>query len=160
MAFLIPVAPLIAAVGAGVSAIGAINQGEANANSAEYNAAVARQNAAIAQQQGAAASEAQKRDAARKMGAALANYGASGVQTDTGSPMDVLADSARMATLDNLTIKYNYALKAQGYQSQSLLDDSNASNSRTSSILNAGASVIKGAAAYTSMSGNAIPNFG
>mgnify|MGYP000013338213 CR=1 FL=1 len=140
-------------------AIGSYNEGEATAQSAEYNSAVARQNAEIAGQQSEAASQAQQRDAARKIGASIAAYGASGVQTDSGSPLDVLADSARMATLDNLTLKYNYALKARGFQSQASLGDAKAANARTAAVLN----IINDAedtAARVMGGGSPIPSFG
>lgn len=136
-----------------ISAIGNIIQGEGQATASEYNAQIARQNAVIAQQQGVAAADAQSRDAQRKIGSMVAAYGASGVQSDAGSPMDVLADSARMAALDNLTVKYNYALKAQGFNNQATLDQTNADYART-------ASYFKAAGSMMSQGGSSIPNFG
>lgn len=123
-------------------AIGQLVAGQGQAMAQEYNASIARQNAVIAKQQGEAAAEAQSRNAQRTIGSAIAAYGASGVQGGDGSPVDVLADSARMASLDNLTIKYNYALKAQGYNNQASLDDAAAGYARTSSYLKAGASYM------------------
>ena len=139
-------------VGAATAAVGAVSQGQAAGQAADYNAQVAQQNAVIAQQQGDAAAQAQSRDAQRKIGSMIASYGASGVQADAGSPLDVLADSVRMATLDNLTTKYNYALKAQGFGNQATLDTMNAETSRTSGLLNGAAALMKG--------GTAIPTFG
>lgn len=150
-----PISMLIA--GAATQTVGSLIQGESQAQSSEYNAAIARQNAVIAQQQGEAASQAQQRDSARQIGRMKAAYGASGVQLDSGSPLDVLADSAAMATLDNLTVKYNYALKAAGLQSQAAIDDMQAGTSRTSGVLGAGASALKGYSMYTAFGGNAIP---
>lgn len=152
MAFLAPIA-------AGFAAVGSIVQGEANAGAAEYNAAIARQNAAVAQQQGVAAAAAQQRDAARKIGSMVAGYGASGV-AGSASALDVLADSARMAELDNLTTKYNYQLKALGYQDEANLQDSNASNSRTSGVLGAVGAGLRGYSDFSSKQGSAIPVFG
>lgn len=155
------VAPVLALASGVAGAAGSIISGEANAQSAEYNAAIARQNAVSAQQQGVAAQQAQARDAQRKIGAMIAGYGASGV-SGSASAADVLADSVRMATLDNLTTKYNYDLKALGYTDQAVLDDSSASNSRTSGVLGAVGSGLGGYAKYQYMSsgGNPIPNFG
>lgn len=143
-----------------LSAAGALLQGESQAQSAEYNAAIAKQNATIAQQQGVAAAQAQQRDAARKIGAMVANYGASGVQSDSGSPLDVLADSAAMATLDNLTIKYNYALRSAGFESQATLGNMQAQSARTSALFNAGSSLAKGYGSTIPFGGNAIPGLG
>lgn len=145
---------------AGVSTVGSLIKGESQAAANDYNASIARQNALIAQQQGAAAVQAQQRDAARTIGRAIANYGASGVQVDQGSPMDVLAESVRNAELDKLNIQYNYALKAQGYTQQAQLDTMGAKTSRTSGYLNATANVVRGASDYTQMTGSPIPMFG
>jgi hypothetical protein len=42
--------------------------------------------------------------------------------------MDVLADSARTAELDKLTLQYNAELKVRDYQNQAQLDRMNAAN--------------------------------
>ena len=146
----------MAMTGSAMAAYGAIQQGKAAANSANYNAAIASQNAQVAGAQGEAAMQLQRRDAQRKIGAAMAAYGASGVQMADGSPADVLADSARMSTLDALTIKYNYRLKQLGQEDQAALDSSGATNARTASYFNAAGIVLGGAAkAYTSFGGSA-----
>lgn len=134
----------LTALGTGVAAVGAIRQGQAQAAAMDFNAKVAQQNADIAEGQSLAASEAQQRDAQRRIGASVAAYGASGVQMSEGSPSDVLAESARMAALDNLTLKYNYKLKGLGYQTQSQLDSANAASSRTASYFNAAATTLSG----------------
>ena len=134
----------IAAVGATVNAVGAIRQGQAAGAAADYNAKIASQNAQIADAQGEAAAQAQQRDAQRRMGAAVAAYGASGVQMSDGSPADVLADSARMAELDKLTTKYNYKLRALGHSNQAALDSASASNYRSSGYVSAAGSLLSG----------------
>ncbi len=136
-----------------LSVYGAIKQGQAASDAYRYNADLAKQNAAIAEAQGEAASQAQKVDAQRRMGAMIANYGASGGQLSDGSPADALAESARNATLDNLTLKYNYKLRGLGYTNQANLDSAGADNARTASYFSA-ASAAAGGAAY------AIPKFG
>jgi hypothetical protein len=133
------------AVSAGVAALGAVRSSQAQAAAANYNAQLADQNAQVANAQGAAAAEAQERDSKRRIGSMLAAYGASGVQTDTGSPTDVLADSARSASLDNLTIKYNAKLRAMGLEAQAGLDRSTASNATQAGYINATSAVLSGA---------------
>lgn len=140
----LPLAIGSAVAGTAISAIGAIRQGQAASNAANYNAGMARMNADIAESQSVAASAALKRDTARKQGAAIAAYGASGVQASEGSAMEVLADSARSAALDDLTLKYNYKLKGLGFLAQAELDRANASSSRTSSYFNAAGSMLNG----------------
>lgn len=144
----------LAAIGSAVmGAAGAEQQGQSQAAAARYNAQIAEQNAEVAKQQGVAAGEAQDRASRMKIGSMVASYGASGVDGGSGSPMDVLAQSVRMATLDSLTTQYNYALKAQSYRNQAGLDEANAKNSLIAGDINATASVFKGV-------GNAIPMFG
>lgn len=142
-----------------VKAVGSLMQGESTAMSYEYKAQIAQQNAQIARGQGQAAVEMQQRNAARTTGKMVASYGASGVQMDSGSPLDVLADSAAMATLDKLTLQYNTALKAAGYESQSNLDSMGVTTSRTSSYLQA-ASDFMGGASDSASRGTPIPTFG
>lgn len=153
MSFLAPFAGAIGLAGTAMQVVGSLTSANANANAASYNAGVATQNAQIADQQGAAAVVQQGRYAARSMGRAVAGYGASGVSLDTGSPLDVLADAAGQAELDALTTKYNYQLKALSYRNQATLNDQQASNYRTSGVLNALGYGFKGA-------GQAIPLFG
>lgn len=141
-------AAIFTASAATVSAVGAIRQGQAAAASANYNAAVARMNEDAANSQSIAASEALQRDQQRRIGAATAAYGASGVQLSDGDPADVLAESARAASLDLATLKYNYRLKGLGYQAQANLDESNAKNSRTAGVLGAMSAVTNAGASY------------
>jgi len=133
-------------------AAGSIISGTAQAGAARYNAAIATQNATIAEQQGEAAAQSVDRNARRKIGSMIAGFGASGVDQTTGSATDVLADSVRMATLDKLTTKYNYALRAVSYRNQAKLDETNANNAETAMVFNAMANLTGG---Y----GSPIPNF-
>lgn len=142
-----------------VQANGATAVAGAQSRAANYNAQIAQQNSVIAGQQGVAAVEALRRDQARALGRMKALYGASGVDPETGSPMEVLADSARSAELDVLTTQYNYDLKAAGYQDQANLDRMNAVNARAAGAINATSAVLRGASSYFNTSG-AVPKFG
>lgn len=142
---------ILAGTGAAVSAVGAIRQGQAAANAANFNSAVATRNAQIAEGQSISAGEALSRDVQRRIGTATAAYGASGVSLSEGSPVDVLAESARMATLDAATLKYNYRLKGLGYQTEAALASSNAENSRTASYFNAAGSMLSGGSKIAGM---------
>ena len=146
MAALAPIVPYLMAGAAVVSAVGAVRQGQAAAASADYNAKVAEQNAQIANAQGNAAVEAQQRDAQRRMGAAVAAYGASGVQLSGGSPMDVLEESARNSALDAATLKYNYRLRGMGFENQANLYSAQSGFASTAGYLGAGAALASGTA--------------
>lgn len=138
------IAAALAASAATVSAVGSIRQGQAASNAANFNAAVAKQNADIAGGQEVAASEALQRNQARKLGSMTAAYGASGVQMADGSAADVLGESARMASLDQATLRYNYDLKKRGYNVEGELARANGENSRTASYFNAMGSMLSG----------------
>lgn len=149
----------------GISAVGSLMQGRAQSNAANYNAAQANYNAGIAEQnaniaiaQGNAESYRQGIEATRQIGKMRALYGASGVSVESGSPLDVLADSTRSAVIDQQVTQYNYALKAQqyrqqaaGFQATANLDNANASNAMTSGYLNAFGTVMSGGAKAWSM---------
>ena len=149
--------PLMIA-GAAVSAIGSIQQGRAANQAAQYNAAVMDRNAVIqsnnailARQQGVSASEQQRKDAARKMGAMRAGYAASGVQME-GSPLEVLGASAAAAELDTLNTVYNGELKARGLENDAQglretanLDRMRGKNAQTQGYFNAASSLLTGA---------------
>ena len=143
------VIPIIAGA---ISAIGAIKQGQAASAAAKFNAKVAEANAAAADQQGQAAAEAQWRDAQRRIGAMTAEYGASGVSSAEGSAAEALADSVRMATLDNLTTKYNYKVRSVGYRAEASLNKMNAKSARTASYFEVAGSLLRGV-------GSAMPYF-
>lgn len=141
-----------------ISAYGAIRAGQAQSAQAKYMGQVAQQNAIAANQQGAAAADAQHRDAMRKLGLMQANYGASGVDQSTGSPLDVFSDAVGQSTLDNLNTKYNYQLKALGYQNSASLDSATASDATTSGYLNAAGSLLgSGGNLYRRYSGTGTP---
>lgn len=112
------------------SAVTTAQQGFSAASVARYNASQQR-NAAYAQ-------ETQMRmDARRQIGdqtVALAN---SGGNVDTGTPLLLLGQSARNATLDALTVRQTGNAKANAYESQ-------ASGDETAGIFGAGAQLLNG----------------
>lgn len=144
----------LTSLGTAMGAFGALSGAAAQANAAEYNASIAASNAAAARAQGVAAMEAQQRESVRRMGAMTAAYGASGVSSEAGSPLDVLQDSARQAAYDKLAIKYKYDSAATGYANQATLAESNASSARTSGLLKAGGYVMSAAGKYYTPSGS------
>lgn len=127
-----------------VSAYGAVRAGQAQSAAAKFNAAVATQNAQIAQNQADAAAQEKHRDLVRRLGSMQAAYGASGVTSDSGSVLDVLGDSIRQGTLDQLTAKYNGQVRAAGYTDNAALDNMQARTALTSSYLSAAGTLASG----------------
>jgi hypothetical protein len=114
------------AIGGVVSAGGAIMQGQAQAKQAKYQAGVERNNAMIAgwqaedaTQRGQIEEQRQRLATARLRGAQRAGMAANGVDIDSGSPLDILMDTAQLGELDALTIRSNAEREAYGFRSQS-----------------------------------------
>lgn len=139
------------------SAVGTLASASASRDAANYNASIAQQNATISQQQGATAQEKQDRAARKQIGLMVANYGASGVDSSQGSPMDMLQESVRNAKLDNLMIGYNYNLRARGFENEANLYEMRAANASTSGVLGAAGALAKGSGEYRKVTpGNKI----
>lgn len=111
------------AVAGGAGALeGAAGQkevGQANSEAAAYQAQVATNNAAIAQENATMDIQAGEVAAVNKglqtratVGSEKANQGASGIDVNTGSAVDVRAGTAEMGMLDALTIRSDAAKKA------------------------------------------------
>lgn len=124
---LLGVSLVTTAIGAGVSAMGAQQQAEASAASNRYQAQVAANNALIAEQNARYAREAGQSQAYQNqykirqaVGAQKAQQGASGIDVNSGSPLDVRVSTAELGELDTLTILNNAEREAYGYESQSV----------------------------------------
>lgn len=141
-----------------LSAVGAISQSRASAASAGYNAQVAQNNAQIATQnsqfagaegeQNVSASTAKTR---ALVGATLANQGASGVDVNSGSSVNVRESEAKIGALNALNIRSQAARSAYGYQVGATSDEAQAAllrsqkkNDITAGYLDAGATVLGG----------------
>ena len=157
-----------------ISGIGALTQSRASAQAAGYNAKVAAQNAQLQTQNAAfAGSEGEQNVGAEgaatraKVGATLAAQGASGVDVNTGSSVDVRESEAKLGMLNALTIRSNAAKQAYGYQvgsasevAQSNLLRSQQQSDTTGGYLSAGADILGGvgsAAKYTTYLNGSSP---
>ncbi len=112
---------------AAVGAVGAMQQANATAAAANYqaqvnenNAIIANRNAEDARKRGAVAEEEHRRKVSALQGRQTAVMSANGVDTTSGSPLDILADTAQMGELDALTIRGNADREAKGYEAQSM----------------------------------------
>ena len=158
-----------AAVGAGLSvlsgvmgAAGASRTADAKARAANYRAVVARNNAKTLRQQGEYAVEAglTKAETESLRGADLqgrikANQGASGVDVNTGSNVNVRA-GARMASKLNADtvlsnaqlLNYGYLAKANEAEAEAGLDTMEAQNAEEAGGFNIASSLISGASQF------------
>jgi di/tripeptidase len=156
----------IGTIGAALGAVGAISSANASAQSANYQSAVAANNAKQAQENASRAAQAgeitasmQERKTAANVGSIRAAQAANGVDVNSGSALDVRSSAAELGQLDAINIRSNAAREAYGYQAQSAsytgesdMYKSEASNDKTSGLLNAGSTLLSGV-------GNAVNSF-
>jgi hypothetical protein len=149
----------LSAVGAATTAYGQVQAGKAAEGQANYQAAVGRNNAIIAERQardseerGAADELAQRRQTAAILGKQRAGMAANGVDLSSGSPLDILGDTAAFGELDALTVRSNAAREAYGYRNQGAQFTSDAAattiagkNSRKASYIGAGSTLLTSA---------------
>lgn len=142
-----------------VSALGSIQQGNAASASAGYNAQVASNNAKIATQnaqlvgaQGEQAVGAAGAETRAKVGATVAGQGASGIDVNTGSAVDVRESEAKLGMLSALNIRSQAAQKAYGFQTEAAadvgqenLDKSQQSYDKTAGYVGAATDILGGA---------------
>lgn len=96
---------------------GKLQQGFANEAAAKWQARMLGYGARVEQQQAGQREDAQRRMARRFLGEQRAAFGQSGTGTG-GSAADVMAQSARDAELDALTIRYEGDLRARGMKAE------------------------------------------
>ena len=121
-----PPAGIIGDVGSTMLSIGAASQkANAEAAMAGYQAQVARNNQMIAEgyaqraeQQGRVDGQNQRFKAAALIGSQRAALASQGGDINSGSPLDIVGDTARAGEFDAQTIRNNAALKAYGYRVQ------------------------------------------
>ena len=95
----------------------AAQAGQANYLSqvARNNQMAAQRNAALALQQGEADAQRSQLKTAQLEGSQRAALASQGGDIDSGSPLDILGDTARAGTTDAATLRSNAALKAYNY---------------------------------------------
>jgi hypothetical protein len=104
---------------------GMSEQAGAQAGMAGYQAQVARNNQMIAEgyaqralQQGQVDEQTQRLKTAAALGTQRASLASQGSDVDSGSPLDLQGDTARMGEYNAQTVRNNAALKAYGYRVQ------------------------------------------
>lgn len=156
------VAPIVAiattALSTAASVAGSIQQGRAAKQQADYQAAVARNNQIIAQrkaddarERGRLAELQKRRETAQLIGRQRAGAAARGVEVDSGSAVDITADTAAFGELDALTIRSNAEREALGFEAEAnqfeaegQLRRLSGRNQRTGSYFAAGGTLLSG----------------
>lgn len=143
-----------------IGAVGAESSASAQAASATYNAEIATQNQQIATQNANLAAASGEQQAAiseqktrAKEGGIITGEAAGNINVMTGSAVDVQTSEKALGLQDALTIKSNAARQAYGYQTQaynygaeSNLYGYEAQTAQTAGMINAGSTLLGGAA--------------
>lgn len=147
----------LGAIGTGAGVLGQINQQAAMGAQQSYLAQQSRQRqmladqaAADATQRGEVAVQKQRDLTGQRIGTQQAALAAQGTDL-SGSPTDILGDTARAGELDALTIKSNATREAYGYEVQGAGYGADASMRDTfrPSYLGAGTSLLMGASSLS-----------
>jgi hypothetical protein len=139
------IAVATAAVGAGVSAYSSVASGENAKETADYNAKVQQNSALDAQQRGAVASAEHSQKVRRMIANQLASASANGLMANTGTPLDIMTDTAGMGKLDSLRLLNNAGREAQGLNDQASILKIQGDNALVAGQLNAGGAILGGA---------------
>ena len=148
----------LGAIGTGVSVYGGIQQGRQASAAAAYNAKMAQRSAQMSEMQakdaerrGAIEEDRFRRQQSLLQGQQASMLAASGVQLDSGSPLQILADTAEATEVDARTIRYNARMDAWGLRNQAASSIAQAQfakiegkNARSNAYLSAGGSLISG----------------
>lgn len=131
--------------GAAISAAGAYSQGQAGKAAAGYNTRLRERDAITALSQANQDAIQFSQRAQQAHGTLLAGYGASGVSTNEGSPMDALRMSAANAKYDEGAILYKGRLKATGYYDDAQLNRMAGRTAEEQGYMNSASSLLVGA---------------
>lgn len=141
----------LALIGTAVSAIGQMQAASAQAKMANYQAQIANMNAQIAEEEakstldaGAREEQQHRMKVAMLKGNQRAAMAANNVDIGSGSPLEVLIDTAYAGEMDALTIRtntnrnaYNKRVEAANLRAQSQLYKMEAKQARTGGMLSA-----------------------
>ena len=118
MAFITVASLVLAAIGTSVSAYSAVAAGQNAKETADYNAEMQRRQAKDTLVRGSIAADEKRQQARKIIGAQTAAMGASGFATDSGSPLQLLTESAGFGELDALRALNNAQRQASGLNAQ------------------------------------------
>lgn len=135
-------------ISSGVSAIGSIVGGQRQATADRYNADLASTEATIARQQSVAEATQVQQNARRQIGAAITAAGASGVDPNQGSPVNVVSDLAQQGELSRQLALYRGSLRGISLDSKAAMLRYNAGQAEDGGVLTAGTTFLTGYAKY------------
>lgn len=142
---------MIMAVSTAVRGVSAYQQGKFQEDVADYNAAQTRNEATQTRNKGVEAENRQRRATAELIAKQKAQAGASGVDVNSGSPLQLREDSELLGEADALRIRSNFENQATAMDDQADIIESEGKNAAKkgrnalfSSVLGSGAQVGMG----------------
>lgn len=127
-----------------IGAAGTIYSGIAQKQAADTRAKLAERQADDALERGRQEEERSRERTSDLIGRQRAGFAASGVATDTGTPLSVQANTSGLGERDALIIRQNAEREATSLRNQASVSRSEGDNALTGSILTTGATVSGG----------------
>lgn len=131
-------------IGGFLGAVGDLKAGAAAENAGLHNAAIDEQNAVWAREKAKNDERALDISSRKQIGQARANYGASGVEV-SGSPLDILQESAVAAKKDALNIRFQGEQQYYSYMNQAYMDRMQGKTAKEASYYSAAGTFLSGA---------------
>ena len=158
MAYAMAAAAVITIIAAGVQAYGQYKQSQQQAAVYKYNAQVAQNNAASSRNAAAIDMYQIREKNKRVLATQRARYAKANLQLSMGSPLEIMAASARQGELDAQVARYRGELGAAGYEAQASLLISQAKSIRQAGVISATSSLLSGAAGAASIYASKSPS--
>jgi len=137
---------VVAAVGVAISAAAAAKQGQAQAAAQRFQADLAERDAQRARALARADEAEFRRQRSRHLGVQRARYAGSGIDLTRGSPLGVQLDTAKEIGFQAQKILAGGEVKGQGLDLSAGLSRVTAREAETAGYINAGTTVLSGAA--------------
>lgn len=144
-------AGVMAAASTGLQVVSSITAGNAAARSANWNAAQMDAQAARTLRATNAQEEALRRQQAKELGRERAAWGQSGLAV-SGSPLDAMTESARLAELDALNLRYGGIVQANDLRNQAQSTRWEGRMARRAGYIGAGTALLSGASQFAGLS--------
>lgn len=132
-------------IGAGTKAYGSILSGRQTQAAYDFNAKLMEQNKNEAMISAKLNADKQQAQFVKIQGAAKASYGASGVESTSGSVIDILAANAANAEMDKQNILYGGMIKATNFANQASMNKRSGKNAMQAAYWNAAGAGMEGA---------------
>ena len=121
---------LASVAGTVVTGISASNAAKAQQMQDQNNAVIAQRNAADARARGVVAEQDVQLRTRAMIGKQINALSERNIALNTGSPLDIIGDTARFGKLDALTTRSNFEREAIGYEAQQMNFNADAAQSR------------------------------